>query len=75
MTLQETLRRLLEAAQGFEMKTPQYRRIECEWQALREAIMHAQLMLSVQELPKPTQKHAGTSLRTVPSRTSKKTGK
>ena len=47
MMLRETLRRLLEAAQGFEMKTPRYRRIASERQALQDAITQAQLVLSV----------------------------
>ncbi len=75
MTLRETLTRLLEAAQRFEMKTPKYRRIDSERQALQEAITHAQLVLSVQDAPKEKTKNAGSSLRSVPNRTSRKTAK
>ena len=55
MTLRETLSRLLEAAQQFQIKTPKYQRIESERQALRDAITDAQLVLSVQEQTKQTQ--------------------
>jgi hypothetical protein len=71
MTLRETLKRLLEAAQQFEMKTPKYRRVESERQRLREAITGAQLVLSVQELPQEKQKTGASSLRSVPTGTSK----
>jgi hypothetical protein len=47
MALYETFKKLLAAAEQFEAKAPQYRRIEREQQALREAITSAQLALSV----------------------------
>jgi DNA-binding LytR/AlgR family response regulator len=75
MMLRETLRRLLEAAQRFEVKTPQYRRIASDRQALQEAITQAQLVLSVQDAPKEKAKNAASSLRSVPNRTSRKTAK
>ncbi|WP_447983834.1 hypothetical protein [Nitrospira sp. Nam74] len=52
MAFRDTLKTLLEAAERFEGKTPKYRRIESERQALREAITQAQLVLSVQEASK-----------------------
>lgn len=75
MMLRETLRRLLEAAQGFEMKTPRYRRIASERQALQDAITQAQLVLSVEDAPKKKAKDAASSLRSVPNRPSRKTAK
>ena len=72
MSLRGTLKRLLEAAQRFEVKTPKYQRIESERQNLREAITDAQLLLSVQELPQEKQKTTSPSLPAVSSRTSKK---
>jgi len=45
MSLRDTLKRLLEAAQRFEMKTPKYQRIDSERHGLREAITDAQLVL------------------------------
>jgi hypothetical protein len=48
MTVNEAFRKLLKAAERFEAKTPQYRRIEQERQALREAIFNAQLILSTE---------------------------
>jgi hypothetical protein len=72
MSLRDTLKRLLEAAQRFEMKTPKYQRIDSERHTLREAITDAQLVLSVQELPEQKQQTAAPSLQAVPSRTSQK---
>ena len=63
MVLRDTLKQLLEAAQRFEVKTPQYKRIESERQALREAMTHAQLVLSVQESVKMSDKGSERSLR------------
>ena len=74
MTLRETLSRLLETAQQFEIKTPKYQRIESERQALRDAITNAQLILSVPEQTKQTQKTA-PSLQSVPRRMQKKAAK
>ena len=70
MSLRDTLKRLLEAAQRFEMKTPKYQRIDSERHGLREAITDAQLVLPVQELPEQKQKTAAPSLQAVPTRTS-----
>jgi len=72
MTLHETLRRLMDTAQQFEMKTPKYRRLESERQALQDAIMDAQLVLSVHEAPAGKSKSAGRALRSVPGRTPRK---
>ncbi|HKN87613.1 MAG TPA: hypothetical protein VJV04_12190 [Nitrospiraceae bacterium] len=72
MTLRETLRRLTDTAQRFEMKTPKYRRLEAERQALQEAITDAQLVLSVHDLPKEKSKNAGRALRSVPGRALRK---
>jgi hypothetical protein len=72
MSLRDTLKRLLEAAQQFEVKTPKYRRIESERHTLREAITDAQLVLSVQELPQEKQKTTAPSVGFVHSPTSKK---
>ena len=66
MALRDTLYELLEAAQRFEIKTPQYKRIESERQALREAMTHAQLILSVQDSLKGSDKGSATSLRSLP---------
>ena len=66
MALYDTLKHLLEAAERFETKTPQYKRIESERQALREAMTHAQLVLSVQEPSKERGKTSGKPLRAVP---------
>jgi len=71
MTLHQTLRRLLDAAQRFEMKTPKYRRLESERQALQEAITHAQLVLSVHDVPHVKSKTARRTLRSVPGRVSR----
>lgn len=65
MTLHDTLRQLLDAAQQFETKTPQYKRIESERQALREAMTHAQLRLSVPESPKESDKATKKGLRSL----------
>lgn len=75
MTLRETLEQLLKAADQFETKTPQYKKIETERQALREAITHTQLVLSIQppRQEKPTK--PGSPLRVVPRRKSQKTDK
>ena len=75
MTLRETLSRLLEAAHRFEAKTPKYRRIESERQALRDVMTDAQLVLSVQEQPKQTPKRARRTLQPVSRSTSKRTAK
>ena len=66
MTLRESFKHSLEAAERFELKTPQYKRIESERQALREAMTHAQLVLSVQEPSKERGKTSGKPLRAVP---------
>ena len=66
MALRDTLKQLLEAAQRFEVKTPQYKRIESERQALREAMTHAQLVLSVQEPSKEREKTSEKPLHAVP---------
>ena len=71
MTLHETLRRLMDTAQRFEMKTPKYRRLESERRALQDAIMDAQLLLSVHASTGKS-KGAGRALRSVPGRTSRK---
>lgn len=68
MTLREALRRLLETAQRFEMKSPKYRRVESERQALQDAMTYAQLVLSVQESPQEKQKSAGSAVRPAPGR-------
>jgi len=47
----DTFRALLDAAMRFEKKAAQERRVEPERQALRDAITHAQLLLSVQSNP------------------------
>jgi len=75
MALRDTLKQLLEAAQRFEVKTPQYKRIESERQALREAMTHAQLVLSVQESVKMSDKGSEGSLRSIPGGRSGKKGK
>lgn len=72
MTLHETLKRLIDTARRFEMKTPKYRRLESERQALQEAITDAQLVLSVHEVSTGKSKSAGRALRSMPSRTSRK---
>lgn len=72
MTLHETLRRLMDTAQRFERKTPKYRRLASERQALQEAITDAQLVLSVHDVPRGKSKSAGRALRSIPSRTSRK---
>ena len=71
MTLHQTLRRLLDAAQRFEMKTPKYRRLESERQALQEAITQAQLVLSVHDVSQEKSKTAGRALRSLPGRASR----
>jgi hypothetical protein len=75
MALRDTLKQLLEAAQRFEVKTPQYKRIESERQALREAMTHAQLVLSVQESVKMSDKGSERSLRSIPGGRSGKKSK
>jgi hypothetical protein len=75
MTLRDTLKQLLEAAQRFERKTPQYKRIEVERQALRETMTQAQLILSVPEPAQEKEKSAGRLLRSVPDGRSRKTRK
>lgn len=74
MALYDTLKHLLEAAERFETKTPQYKRIESERRALREAMTHAQLVLSVQEPSRERERTSEKPLRAVPrSRARKRT--
>lgn len=61
MSLRDTLTRLLEAAERFEGKTPKYRRIESERQALREAITQAQLVLSLENAEAPKEQKGRAS--------------
>ena len=75
MTLRNTLKQLLEAAQRFESKTPQYKRIEVERQALRETMTQAQLILSVPESAHEKEKSVGRLLGPVPDGPSRKTKK
>jgi hypothetical protein len=72
MMPRDILKQLLEVAQRFEMKTPKYKRIEPERQALRETITQAQLVLSVQEPVQEKETSPERSLRSVPRRSSKK---
>lgn len=72
MMLRETLRRLLDAARQFEMKTPKYRRIAAERQALDDAITDAQLVLSVGDVPNEQSKNPGRPIRSVPGGTSRR---
>jgi hypothetical protein len=65
MTLSHALKELLQAAQRFEIKTPQYKRIESERQALREAMTHAQLVLSVQDSVGTNDKNSEMSLPSI----------
>jgi hypothetical protein len=52
MTLRDTFRPLLEAAQQFETKTAKYERIESERQGSHDPITDPQFILSVQEQAK-----------------------